>query len=76
MNVMSLKEGGASIQNVTLENAGTLSERVTDVTSIKELTIVGPINGTDSCQCGTRLYQVQTGGIHDGTRSEIASDAL
>ena len=28
--VMSLKEGGASIQNVTLENAGTLSERVTD----------------------------------------------
>ena len=45
--VMSLKEGGASIQNVTLENAGTLSERVTDVTSIKELTIVGPINGTD-----------------------------
>ena len=45
--VMSLKEGSASIQNVTLENAGTLSERVTDVTSIKELTIVGPINGTD-----------------------------
>lgn len=45
--VMSLKEGSASIQNVTLENAGTLSERVTDVTSIKKLTIVGPINGTD-----------------------------
>ena len=43
--VMSLKEGSASIQNVTLENAGTLSERVTDVTSIKKLTIVGPING-------------------------------
>lgn len=45
--VMSLREGSSSIQNVTLKNPGTLSEVVTDVTSIKELTIAGPINGTD-----------------------------